>query len=672
MLLIIVITTILIIILLFLLLWLIIKLTKNKQQIEESNKYNLLGGNNKEVEYIDGDINDYMSITINKPFPQVGVLTNNILRSNELKDFVYLDKTDGLHVNIALIYNMLCYIKRGKLEKVDIIKDFNTKLTILDGEYYEDKNYYIFDAVLIDGKDISDLLFIDRMKEAEKYINKNKKQLNNFIIKEYYKVDNLKDIITYVNTKETNKDNIKIDGVVFQLINTPYFNKNPSVYKLKRPVMNTIDFRLRYNEEKQYYKLYLSATNRDLFYNLKQLPYKEGLKELKERDNNKTFDLLFSSPFKEGCDIFKPSLNWNNKGYPISAIKEINILMSDIINDPIKYDNKIVELSLSLNGWVPMRIREDKQYPNSYKVGISNCSVIFSPITTDNHYFAKKTVMKEDITTPYHDINKIIRKFIIEHSINPLNKLLNVLDLAGGRGADELALYNSGVINIIAADNDREALVQYVNRTPLIPSIKYDFLLKESKQPDKLYKRINLNAVHATLSDNNDSIINDIKGRYEYPDNGFDIILMNYAIHYLCDSFDNMTALNKLITSLLNDDGLFIFSCFDGEKIYNDMTITKKGDKELKLKSFNIKIVEENDNYIIANMALPTIDESGYRNEPLVLDKYISKLLSNNLKIIETYNPTKEIINEITKINNYNNVIDYLNYIKVFVIKKNL
>ena len=73
-------------------------------------------------------------------------------------------------------------------------------------------------------------------------------------------------------------------------------------------------------------------------------------------------------------------------------------------------------------------------------------------------------------------------------------------------------------------------------------------------------------------------------------------------------------------------------------------------------------------------MALPTIDETGYREEPLVIEKFINKLTfidneKETLKKIEDFYPLKEIMQEngkmITKITNYNNVSDYLEYIKV-------
>ncbi len=59
---------------------------------------------------------------------------------------------------------------------------------------------------------------------------------------------------------------------------------------------------------------------------------------------------------------------------------------------------------------------------------------------------------------------------------------------------------------------------------------------------------------------------------------------MNYALHYLCYNYDCINALNKLISSLLDKNGIFICSYFDGEKIYKD--IKQSINNKLPLKTF--------------------------------------------------------------------------------------
>lgn len=613
--------------------------------------YTLTGGNTLEDE-----------VDIPKRFPQVGVLTNRILKQYKLNEFVVLAKTDGIHVNLAFLGNYMYSIKDGKLNK---IKQFNDTFnyTILDGEYYEDtKKYYIFDACRVDGNDISNFNYKERMARAKSFVINHSKTLKDVIVKKYLKNIDLNEVINRVNSTEE-EDKIRIDGAIFQLIHKPFFSPSPTCFKLKRTVMNTVDFKLKMDGEN--YKLYLVGKYNDLHYNCKTLPKLDDNNQHKENDDS-IFEILFSSPYRENCHIFKPREKWSTDGYTKMNIQEINTLMKEIITHKQYYNDKIIEMSLANDGWVPMRVRNDKTHPNGYRVGVSNCGVMFSPVSTDAVYFEKSTAFGDDVITPYHDINGIIRKYIIEKDITPMNKLMSVLDLAGGRGADEENLYRSGAVNIFAVDNDREALVQYVSRTPNVsnPKEPFKFLDSSISSPNNLPDAITINAIQGYLSKNNDIIINEVKSRYEFPKNKFDVILMNYAIHYICYDDECLKALNKMINVLLSDDGLFIFSRFDGEKIRKDMTNGK-----LKLTTFELALIEKQmeGNGVWCKMALPTIDKTGYRAEPLVLDRYIDLL---ELETVHEYYPAVELEKEIIKIKNYKTVYDYLKYIKVTVMRK--
>ena len=98
---------------------------------------------------------------IYKKFPQVAVMNNYVLSKYSLEDFVYLEKTDGVHVNLL--------IKNDKLQHIKEYNNIYNKYTILDAELYNDK-YYIFDGCTIEGKDISELNYIDRMESIHIFV----------------------------------------------------------------------------------------------------------------------------------------------------------------------------------------------------------------------------------------------------------------------------------------------------------------------------------------------------------------------------------------------------------------------------------------------------------------------------------------------------------------------
>ena len=653
----------------------------------------------------------------NSTFPQVSVLTNNVLQKVPLNDFVWLEKTDGLHTNIIIFDNSLYDIRKNEVHKLMDIpiplsqkKSITNSQTVLDTELYEDK-YYVFDASMIEGEDISSLSFINRMNKANTFIQSLNSLFSSstsisssststsptspfsiiptFIIKEFKEVTSLPELVQFVNTTAISPHTgNKIDGVIFQRVSVPYF-ETPTCFKLKRKVMNTIDFKIFYVEDSKSFYLYLYGSYNDILKNRKLLPRINPLSikhthvNLKSSRLPKSLYVLFSSPYEEGLHEFVPRYDWDTEGYFENDIEEINELMSSILENPNSFNGAIVEMSLANDGWVPLRLRNDKQFSNGYSIGISNSSVIFNPILGDSNYspyFAKKFAFDESVLSAYHDVNKIIRKYIIEHSINPLQRKITVLDLAGGRGADELNLYHSGAYSIFAADADKDALVQYVERTPKTPTLDHTFLLDTSKNIEHMPKSILINAIHAYLSENNDSIIDDIKSRNEYPKDGFDVILMNYAIHYLCHKRQCIKALKDLIKAVLKPDGLFIFSCFDGDSILNDMRSQQNQQRQndqsllspsssLKFKTFEIKLIEpetqSDSDAVWAKMALPTIDESGYRAEPLAQSKFINEL---NMNIVEHYYPLE--VCEINNVPNHELVDDYLSYINVYVMKQ--
>lgn len=616
-------------------------------------------------------------IFIPKSFPQVGVVTNHLLQTTPLESFVWLEKTDGLHSNIAIANNSIYVYKHGKPEEVEKL-DIQTKgQSILDTELYKGK-YYVFDASMIEGIDISQSHYIERMEAAKIFLSNYSSVLSKyFVLKSYSKIQSIQFLLDFINKNSISPEtHNKIDGVVLQRIDQPYIDK--TCFKLKRKVMNTIDFKIFYEEYSKVFYLYLYGTFLDVVRNKKLLPRINKYSKKHTTVNLNTNQLpsklyvLFSSPYRENLHIFKPREVWDTNGYFEDDINEINDLMNKILKDPKLYNGRIIEMSLADDGWVPMRKRDDKLNANNYNIGLSNVSVIFDPIIPDysNTYFSKTFAFDSSIISPYHDVNKLIRKYIVERSINPLKSKITVLDLAGGRGADELNLYHSGASLIFAADSDREALVQYVERTDNTITAPHSFLLPSSKEIIGLPKSILINAIYANLGEDNTEIINEIKGRFEYPKEGFDIILMNYAIHYLCHKKSNIIALRELINSLLKPNGLFIFSCFDGDYIIEDIKEKGKNDS-LEFKSFEIKLIkpqiESDADAVWANMPLPTIDASGYRPEPLAKSEYLNLL---DMEEIEDYFPTDDLERNITEIENYEKVADYLSYIHVHVMKR--
>jgi len=338
---------------------------------------------------------DSIANETNKRYPQVIAFTNKIMRTVPLEKFVWLEKTDGLHM-IIIIYNNDLYVREKesiKYIRTIKIKDMKPNvLTILDGELYEDK-YYVFDACKIEDEDISKLTFIDRMSKAYNFINKIE---NNYIIlKQYFKPKNWKEVVEFSKNNISPKTNMHIDGVILQRIDMEYFVN--SSCKLKRPVMNTIDFMLKYDTKTKCFWLYLYGTYGDIIYNPKLLPKINKLSKehtgLDLQSREKLPDrlyILFSNVFIENTHLLIPRKRWDHTGYKREEVVIINEYMTKMLQNPEYYDGKIMECSWAPDGWVVLRDRTDKSYSNSYSVGIDTMSILFSPIEVDqNIYFEK-------------------------------------------------------------------------------------------------------------------------------------------------------------------------------------------------------------------------------------------------------------------------------------------
>ena len=123
---------------------------------------------------------------------------------------------------------------------------------------------------------------------------------------------------------------------------------------------------------------------------------------------------------------------------------------------------------------------------------------------------------------------------------------------------------------------------------------------------------------------------------------------------------------------------IFIFTCFDGDAIWKDSV-----NNIVKLKSFTITLLTKeqitdpvfkdnlDDDAVIAKMPLPTIDATGYREEPLVFKSHIERL---NMRLIEKYNLSEECnakIPQVKDVEHLGLVSDLLQYIRVYVMTFN-
>lgn len=638
---------------------------------KRETKRDVLNGGKRKV-YLSSPTESSNTITVEgfavpKQFPQVSVLTSRVLSKEGLNNFVWLEKTDGLNQTLILINDSVYRIHNRAASKLPELRVHGVLPTVIMTELYEDE-YYVFDAHTVNGKDVTQLMFPERMKAVRDYLDSVDIPFLN--IKEFYPIESIGQLLTFLGEERSPITGNFVDGVICQCVTKPF--NEVQAYKLKRRSMNTIDFRLRYDTRRKRFNLYLLASPIDYYQSPRRYTRKHEVLnpdshnpvDINTIDQNGRVEILFTTTYDTPF-YFQPRKLWNTSGYLSRSIEEVNTLMSNIYGEPQRFHNAIVECSLADDGWVPLRVRNDKPYPNRWEVGTSNAGVIFAPLTDGELYFSKNITTDEWLVSTYHAVNRIVRNCMFEDALHNNNGFINVLDLAGGRGADEQVLYAYGARNIFATDADRDALVQYSERTRTLYKRRYEHVMF----PPNQFKRstLTLNVVYTMLGRNNQRYVDEIKNRYEYPTDGFNFGVMNYAIHYLCYNEECMNALRSMVEALMHRDGRFMFTYFDGDAILSDM-----GRKNTLVLNEHFKIEKvpnisgDSPQCVRAKMPLPTISETGYREEPLAT-RHMLDLFVKGFTIIDTYAPFERYRKYVETVPHYEKVEPYLKYIRVCI-----
>lgn len=280
----------------------------------------------------------------------------------------------------------------------------------------------------------------------------------------------------------------------------------------------------------------------------------------------------------------------------LDLIKQIDLPVSSdefpvtLEGDQI-YDQTVIEFtSMSRNNQftlVPFRSREEKTKLGLYnwsqkiqnvitmmqnpidlfgfpcKSTAFNCSTIGyqQPIVNPDYYFdnpykefINRNYMRDLLT--FNNIVKfnILRPYTSSHNPHPPPReyKANYLDLACGR-ANDLAIWRNQINYYLGIDLDANniATAQRVARQTGLDH-KYQFVQGDLTQRE----------LKSTISRYIDSYFRANKKK-------FNVISLQFAIHYLTDSEQNIRNLCDLCSSLLYQQGYFIFTGFDGQQIYD-------------------------------------------------------------------------------------------------------
>ena len=550
----------------------------------------------------------------------LNLITLNDIINNKL-NYSITEKADGerylLYIQGENIYCIdkslnLNFVKTSKLNNIiknhkDISSNLSNKLYLFDVEFISENNLYlIFDCIIFDDKDISSLTLDKRIN----YIEKINLKYSNIIIKKHIlsKKDTFFNICKKIYLDSKYK--YDIDGLIFTPIEEQY---RANVYKWKPPKEQSVDFfiiityRNRLNKSKLelILDLYVTAPSNKFKYN------KSKFKHINPK--SKYIPFLFSK---------------NNK----ILVEDRNNELFYIKKEEVIIKNKsVIEMTYFNGSWFPHKNRfdKDKQYNESIKRGIFDgpnalhiakfiMDLIKKPITTEmittGQIYFTGINKKNSLIRNMIKFNNMIKKSLYN---DYLKKDMKLLELSGGRGGDMYGILEKNPSYVFFTDYAKDALIEAERRYD-------DFTNKNSK----LKTNIEFEEYDLRKNVSNNIIKTTSKTK-------FDLISCQFAIHYFFETEKTWNNLFKIVDNSINKNGIFVFTCFDGNRIQEKLKKIKKHYKlELKIKdkvvlSFT-KLYDGRKKSVFGKTLGCFVETIGEHPEYLVNIEYLIEFFENN------------------------------------------
>lgn len=403
-----------------------------------------------------------------------------------------------------------------------------------------------------------------------------------------------------------------------------------SVLKWKPPTQNTIDFLVRevpypiINDEGKKYRRFA------LFCGQQTSVFENSFSLLKNADSpnamqsvyaRKQFDAPFLKESKDGKGI-EEDLTVDTRHMSVELDEKGNARAE---NGDVIHNDMIVEIYFDMKEkrWRPQRVRHDKlsSNMNSYNTALSVWKTTLDPITKNNVTGIERVnkSMKHDGSLRSGDVDKGNEPYYMESQNRrdqaltyPLktfhnrwvkeealiSKLKNkgivkLMDPVVGQGGDLPRYINAGIPvvlgtdlsekNIYKQDGANDRLLKQMRQGQIKRHWRYVFLPMDFSKPitktlDNLPARDgendatllkliwgrNTQLPPAVINHPRMSRIRSVKGLAATP---FDVINMQFALHYFFESPATIKACLDNINMQLADGGLFIGTCFDGQLV---------------------------------------------------------------------------------------------------------
>lgn len=337
--------------------------------------------------------------------PQPVIMTNGIMNNINVNDFSYSYRINGEHVILAVIINRNhgdsilksdililsiadeylkhvygsldifikepvddAYIDENKIIPRRLMnfimpedKTISPLVYVFEAESISDDNSFILlDTLLYKSKNMMNNILTDRLSCLDKFL----KLENKFIRKHISKNEPIDLSITSTNhiisALHKNSTNSILDTscIVCKQIEAPL--SESLVYKIKKDISSlSIDFKICYVQRKKSFYLYTTGYIRNVIKEktiLNDMSIEHFGYSLINMHSNKEVYLLFVSPYMKNSHIFKPRKVWDDSAIDEDIKYNVNILMSDILECPMRYNHVVMKMIRVSDGWVPITV----------------------------------------------------------------------------------------------------------------------------------------------------------------------------------------------------------------------------------------------------------------------------------------------------------------------------
>ena len=218
------------------------------------------------------------------PGPQPISIERKHFQTLKNKDYVVCEKTDGVrHALVCTLFKgkKVCALLNRNLEVTPVQLNFPnsaSKGTVLDGELIEGNRFLVYDGMSVSGENIMGLDFLKRIEKVGMFIKgimKTKKDRIKIKLKNFFVKDDTQELVKkYIPSLK-----YKTDGLIFTpIFETVKLGTHESMFKWKPRDMNTIDFQLKWREDR--WGLYIQDRGVLIFQSqIQHIPGDEWLKE---------------------------------------------------------------------------------------------------------------------------------------------------------------------------------------------------------------------------------------------------------------------------------------------------------------------------------------------------------------------------------------------------------